>query len=153
MTEEVKSTTRGMVMWSLAFAAAIAFIVLACMGCFSGWKREHTEVLLGFAVGAGLACFMTVHMAKALTVSVEMDEVSALKHTKKQYAIRTGIVFAAVIGLYFTGWFNILAMLGGLFCLKPAAYMQMFFQKNTYTTVCSPDIIEENDEKEEEEKP
>lgn len=130
MTQEVKDTVRGMVIWTCICDAVLTAIVLLIMKFFSGWELIHTQVLLGFVAGGALAVFMAVHMAKSLTVSVEMDEGSALIYTRKKYLIRTVIIFAVMIGLFFTGMFNILAMLGGLLCLKPATYVQMFFQKD-----------------------
>ena len=72
---------------------------------------------------------MAIHMASSLSKSVDMDEAGALKRTRRDYLIRTGIVLLSVTILYFTGMINILALLGGLLSLKPATYVQMFFQE------------------------
>lgn len=138
---------KGMIVGTVVSAVVLTVVVLLCMKCFSGWETKHTQVLLGFVAGAGLAVFMVIHMASALSRSVEMDEVSALNHTRKKYIIRMAVVFGVMVGLHFTGWFNILAMLGGVLCLKPGTYAQLFFQSKSYKPFSSAST---DDDKEEE---
>lgn len=127
MTEEVRKTTRRLVISLVGMAVLAAGITLLIMQPWRGWEKVHTQVLLGFVAGAALGSFMAVHMAVSLSKSVELGEAGALQHTRKTYMIRTVLVMAAVVLLFLTGWFHILALLAGIFCLKPAAYLQLFF--------------------------
>lgn len=124
MNKTVRQTVIELVTGIWIYGILLAAIVLACMRGFSVWGFSHTKVLIGIASGCALSSFMAIHMAVSLDTAVDLGEQGAVQHTRKTYIIRTVIVLVCVVLLYYTGWVNILAMLGGLFGLKPAAYMQ-----------------------------
>ena len=129
MEKEVGDTAKKLVIWSIVISVVMAAVTAVIMYISGGWQTEILKVLAGFVFGAALASFMAIHMASSLSKSVDMDEAGALKRTRRDYLIRTGIVLLSVTILYFTGMINILALLGGLLSLKPATYVQMFFQE------------------------
>lgn len=124
MNKTIRKTVRELVAGIWIYVAGLTLIVLACMGCFSGWNESHTEALFGTVAGGLLASFMAVHMAASIDTAVDLGEQGALQYTRKRYLIRTGVVLALVVVLYYTGRVNILTLLAGLFGLKPAAYLQ-----------------------------
>ena len=124
MTKEIKRTVAELLAGIWIFVVVVTVVTLLVMGCTSGWEMSHTKVLLGFIFGGALSCFMAVHMAYSVEGAVDKGEDGALNHTRKMYAIRTVIVFAAIVALYYTGWVNLISLFVGTFALKPAVYMQ-----------------------------
>lgn len=149
MTKELKQTVAELLAGIWILALALLLVTLPVMGCFSGWETSHTKVLLGFTLGGALSSFMAVHMAISIDGAVDKDEDAALNHTRKMYAIRTAIVFVAVVLLYYTGWVNLISLFVGVFLLKPAVYMQpllhrIFFGKDEEGQPYELEITEED---------
>lgn len=124
MSKEMRHTIAELLVGIWSWTAVLLVLVLLIQRCFNGWEMEHTRILLGFLSGGLLGSFMAVHMAYSINTAVDMGEQGALAHTRKMYVIRTVIVLACAVLLYYTGWVNILAVFGGIFGLKPAAYLQ-----------------------------
>lgn len=129
MSKEIKRTVAGLLIGIWIWTAVLLVMVLLVQGCINGWEMRHTRVLLGFLSGGALGSFMAVHMAYSINTAVDLGEQGALNHTRKMYVIRTVIVLACAVLLYYTGRVNILAVFAGLFGLKPAAYLQPVFYR------------------------
>lgn len=124
MSKEIRQTVAELLIGIWIWTAVLLVMVLLVQECINGWELKHTRVLLGFLFGGALGSFMAVHMAHSINTAVDLGEQGALNHTRKMYVIRTAVVLACAVLLYYTGWVNILAVFAGLFGLKPAAYFQ-----------------------------
>lgn len=70
------------------------------------------------------------HMSVTLETSVDMmEEKSAKNHAIRAYIIRVAIGAAVMIFAWRSGWFNMLAILAGLFTLKLGVYSRPLIHK------------------------
>lgn len=93
------------------------------------------KIVLGFFVGIIGAVALTVHMYHSVVESISMDEVSALKNTRKMYIYRVLGILAALLLIYFTNLFDAIAFVIGLMSLKVAAYLQPITHKFIVTKI------------------
>lgn len=82
------------------------------------------KCVIGYLFGVIVAICMVVHMAFCIDDSIRMDEHTALKHTRKGYLLRIGILLALFFTVYLTGIGDPVAMVCGIFVLKLSAYIQ-----------------------------
>ena len=82
------------------------------------------KCVIGYLIGVIAAIFMVIHMAFCIDDSVRMDEHTALKHTRKGYLFRIGILVALFFTVFFTGIGDPVAMVCGTLILKLSAYIQ-----------------------------
>ena len=76
-----------------------------------------------------------MHMYHSVVESISMDEVSALKNTRKMYIYRVLGILAALLLIYFTNLFDAIAFVIGLMSLKVAAYLQPITHKFIVTKI------------------
>lgn len=115
----VREVLLGIVLWGILGAIA----VLAVWGTGEG-------ILYGFLLGVLMAAAYFFHMSVTLETSVDMmEEKSAKNHAFRSYLIRVVIGAVVLIFAWKSGWFNMLAILAGLFTLKLGVYTRPFIHK------------------------
>ncbi|MCI8505785.1 MAG: hypothetical protein HFI67_06320 [Lachnospiraceae bacterium] len=109
----------GIGLWGLAGV----IVVLAVWGITDG-------ILYGFLLGLLLAAGYFIHMSITLETSVDMmEEKSAKNHAVRAYLIRVAAGAAVLVAAWWSGWFNMLAILAGLFTLKLGVYTRPLIHK------------------------
>ena len=115
----VREVLFGIALW------AILGIVLVLIF----WELSD-GVLYGFLLGVLMAAAYFFHMSVTLETSVDMmEEKSAKNHAIRAYIIRVAIGAAVMIFAWRSGWFNMLAILAGLFTLKLGVYSRPLIHK------------------------
>lgn len=115
----VREVLFGIGLWSLVGT----MIILVVWGLSEG-------ILYGFLLGVFLAAGYFIHMSITLETSVDMmEEKSAKNHALRAYLIRVAVGAAALVLAWWSGWFNMLAILAGFFTLKLGVYARPFIHK------------------------
>ena len=90
----------------------------------------NVKAMLGFLLGCIIGAVSFVHMSVSLENSLDMaDEEAAKKNTVKTFIIRAVVVAAVMLLAFFSGYFNLVFVVLGMFGLKAAAYLQPFIEK------------------------
>ncbi len=112
----VREVLLGIGLWGLIGAG----VILAVWGLSDG-------ILYGFLLGVFLAAGYFIHMGVTLETSVDMmEEKSAKNHAVRAYLIRVLAGAVILVLAWKSGWFNMLAILAGLFTLKLGVYIRPF---------------------------
>ncbi len=115
----VKEILLGIALWGIAGAAAVLLIWGVSDGIFTG-----------FLLGTAMAAAYFFHMSITLETSVDMmEEKTAKNHAMRSWLIRVAAGAAILIFAWRSGWFNMLAILAGLFTLKLGVYMRPLIHK------------------------
>ncbi|MCI8549547.1 MAG: hypothetical protein HFI68_02940 [Lachnospiraceae bacterium] len=119
ISQVVREVLLGIILWGI-FGA---ILIVASWGLSEG-------VLYGFFLGVLLACGYFIHMSITLETSVDMmEEESAKNHALRAYLIRVAAGAVILVLAWKSGWFNMLAILAGLFTLKLGVYIRPFIHK------------------------
>lgn len=120
---------------SLALFLLIGEVLIGVLVGTFLWKNAANPFLLkitsmsGFALGILLAAAGFFHMAKKAGEIVDAGPGAALTVQRKGYLLRLGVFGAVLIIGYFSGWFQVLAILAGVLLLKPAIFLQPLVHK------------------------
>ncbi len=115
----VREVLIGIGLWGLAGTA----VILAVWGLAGG-------ILYGFLLGVLLSVGYFIHMSITLETSVDMmEEKSAKNHAVRAYLIRVAAGGAVLVLAWWSGWFNMLAILAGFFTLKLGVYARPLIHK------------------------
>lgn len=106
----------NVVYWMLGSLVIVLF--------FFEWK-----ILLGYFVGFGMACGMTVHMTVTIEQALHIGEFGAEKHMKKGTALRYSVITVLFCVIGITGIVNLVAAMIGVMILKVSAYSQPLTHK------------------------
>lgn len=91
---------------------------------------ESLKVMLGFLLGSIIAIVSFVHMGVSLENSLDMlEEEPAKKNTVKTFIIRAVVIALVMFAAFLSGYFNLLAIVFGMFGLKVGAYAQPLVDK------------------------
>lgn len=86
--------------------------------------KDKASYSIGLWLGILIAEFMAYHMAASISMSVELDEETAVKVMQKKNVFRYGMVSIALGMIMISGLANPLAAFLGVMGLKVAAYIQ-----------------------------
>lgn len=115
----VREVLLGIALWGILGV----ILVLALWGLSDG-------ILYGFLLGVLMAAAYFFHMSVTLETSVDMmEEKSAKNHAFRAYLIRVAIGAFILLFAWKSGWFNMLAILAGLFTLKFGVYTRPLIHK------------------------
>ena len=115
----VREVLVGIGLWGL-----LGLVVVLIVWGLSG------GVLSGFLLGILMAAAYFFHMSVTLETSVDMmEEKSAKNHAFRAYLIRVAVGAVVLVLAWKSGWFNMMAILAGLFTLKLGVYMRPFVHK------------------------
>ncbi|MBQ9885577.1 MAG: hypothetical protein IJM37_01760 [Lachnospiraceae bacterium] len=90
----------------------------------------NVKAMLGFLLGCTIGVASFIHMSVALENSLDMaDEEAAKKNTVRTFIIRAVVIAAVMLAAFFSGYFNLVFVVLGMFGLKAAAYLQPFIEK------------------------
>lgn len=115
----VREVLFGIGLWGIVGTV----IILAVWGLSDG-------ILYGFLLGVLLSVGYFIHMSMTLETSVDMmEEKSAKNHAIRAYLIRVAAGALALVLAWWSGLFNMLAILAGFFALKMGAYARPLIHK------------------------
>ncbi len=115
----VKEVVLGIFLWGiLGFAIILIF-----------WGAQ-ARILLGFLLGVLMAAGYFLHMSVTLETSIDMmEEKTAKNHAFRSYIIRIAVGAFVLLAAWSSGWFDMLAILAGLFTLKLGVYLRPLIHK------------------------
>ena len=115
----VREVLLGIGLWGIVGTA----VILAAWGLSDG-------ILYGFLLGVLLSVGYFIHMSITLETSMDMmEEKSAKNHALRSYLIRVAAGAVAFVLAWWSGWFNMLAILAGFFTLKLGVYARPLIHK------------------------
>lgn len=90
----------------------------------------NVRAMLGFLLGSVLAVAAFIHMGFSTEHSLDtLSEIPAKRKHIVSFVIRIVILIAVLVAAFLSGWFNLLAIVFGLFGLKVGAYLQPLVDK------------------------
>lgn len=119
--QAVKEIVTGILIYGFVCTLIILFFVEG---------GQLLSAFAGLALGIFGSAALLLHMTVTLESTVDtMDEHAAKRNAAKSYVIRSVVFIAAFAAAFFSGIFNMLAVLAGLFGLKIGTYLQPLLHK------------------------
>lgn len=107
-----------------ALMAGILPFGILCQITVVWFVKDKAGYSIGLWLGIFIAEAMAYHMAASISMSVELDEETAVKVMQKKNVFRYGMVTIALGLIMISGFANPLAAFLGVMGLKVAAYVQ-----------------------------
>lgn len=102
--------------------------ILAQIVCLIFLKR-HLYHAVGLWAGIFISVGMAIHMQRSIEDGLDLLGDAGVKHMKKAYVMRTGVVCIAMAVIMYFDWGNPLTILLGITALKVAVYLQPLVHK------------------------
>lgn len=122
MNKSVDQVLKELILGIFIYGGIVQIIILLAV-------EERLYTSRGLWIGILVACFMGIHMKRSLEDALDLGADGAVKHARKCYGIRMGVVILAFgLTFYFRAG-SVVSVFIGAMGLKISAYMQPYLHK------------------------